>query len=823
MKQKFHTLPPRTTRLVCATLIISLHSHAAEIIKSNDANNLILGGSWIGGNAPGSEDIAVFNNTMTSGLNPAIGGDLSWQGIKVTNPGANVGIYNTGTGNTGNILTLGSGGIDMSSADARNLTIRARTALSSDQIWNIASGRSLGIDGWSTSNANGLLYDLNLGGNTLTKSGSGTLNVLNGYGIANGTLEIDVGTVQLASNSTRVTGLAADASVKINSAASLSVQNNISTTFLAGGITKNSVDAVNWKGEVILNGGRFNISYGTTIGDLNIEGSIVANTETTSEIIYATTSISTSTSQFRRDITANISGSGTIDFKANNTGRLIDRITLLGDNSGFTGTARINGTTASSSRTVRIGATSASSASANWEIATANILEVHGVNTNLGSLSGTGTLKNSSATASTITLGEANSNSSFTGIIENGSGTLNLIKAGNGSLTLGGANTYTGKTTITSGTLSINADSRLGTSPASNVSNQLILDGGTLASTANFTIGGTRGTQITSNGGTLQTASGTTLTLWSPISGPGNLTKTGLGTLHLNSYNSFSGGFLIQEGAVTTAATANRFNPGATITIASGASLSIAANQAIGTLAGEGTMTLSDATLSLSGAADTLFSGLITGNGALTKSGSGTLTLTGTNDYSGGTLVTGGTLIVGNGTSGSATDSAFSIQGTGTISGSGSIGALTVSTGGTVSPGNSPGILTTGNFSLSGGSYLAELNGTISGTDYDQIHTSGTVSLDGILNLSLGFTPAEDDFFFLILNDGEDAVTGTFTGLAESSSFSQNGSSFIITYQADSASNSLTGGNDVAIMAIPEPSSALLSLLGFSALFRRRR
>jgi len=76
---------------------------AIEIVKTNDANALNLGISWVGGTAPGSGDVAVFNSTLTSGLNPAIGGNISWQGIKVVNPTAGVGIYNTGTGTSGNI------------------------------------------------------------------------------------------------------------------------------------------------------------------------------------------------------------------------------------------------------------------------------------------------------------------------------------------------------------------------------------------------------------------------------------------------------------------------------------------------------------------------------------------------------------------------------------------------------------------------------------------------------------------------------------------------------------------------------------------------
>ena len=44
-----------------------------------------------------------------------------------------------------------------------------------------------------------------------------------------------------------------------------------------------------------------------------------------------------------------------------------------------------------------------------------------------------------------------------------------------------------------------------------------------------------------------------------------------------------------------------------------------------------------------------------------------------------------------------------------------------------------------------------------------------TVALNGALNVTLfgGFTPTANGSYVLIANDGVDAVTGTFTGLAE--------------------------------------------------------
>lgn len=78
--------------------------------------------------------------------------------------------------------------------------------------------------------------------------------------------------------------------------------------------------------------------------------------------------------------------------------------------------------------------------------------------------------------------------------------------------------------------------------------------------------------------------------------------------------------------------------------------------------------------------------------------------------------------------------------------------------------------------------------------------------------------------FFILVNNDSDAINGIFTGLAEGSTFVDSMSNqYQITYTADYGSTSFTGGNDVALMVIPEPSVALLGALGCLALLRRRR
>ncbi|MEK7953974.1 beta strand repeat-containing protein [Luteolibacter soli] len=99
------------------------------------------------------------------------------------------------------------------------------------------------------------------------------------------------------------------------------------------------------------------------------------------------------------------------------------------------------------------------------------------------------TITNTAATASELTINNATA-STYAGIIANGTGGLSLVKSGAGDLTLGGANTYTGSTTVNAGTLilgastladsstvSIASGAKLSITTASDTVTQLFLDG----------------------------------------------------------------------------------------------------------------------------------------------------------------------------------------------------------------------------------------------------------------------------------------------------------------------------------------------------------
>ena len=107
--------------------------------------------------------------------------------------------------------------------------------------------------------------------------------------------------------------------------------------------------------------------------------------------------------------------------------------------------------------------------------------------------------------------------------------------------------------------------------------------------------------------------------------------------------------------------------------------------------------------------------------------------------------------------------------------------------------------------------------------------TGGDVQLGaGMQHLTLlpTITPAVGTEFWIIDNTGSGATTGNFDGLPEGSLVSVGGDYFNIYYNADHATDSLTGGNDVLLVATtPEPGSAvcLLAGVGMAALQRRRR
>ncbi|WP_139760218.1 autotransporter-associated beta strand repeat-containing protein, partial [Salmonella enterica] len=241
---------------------------------------------------------------------------------------------------------------------------------------------------------------------------------------------------------------------------------------------------------------------------------------------------------------------------------------------------------------------------------------------------------------------ELNTGGTFDNVI---SGSGQMVKSGDDTLTLSGSNTYTGGTTISGGTLVATSVDALGSGDVTNDavlelntggdfdnaisgSGQVVKSGDeTLTlSGANSYTGGTTisgGTLVASNvealgssdvtdNATLELNTGGDFT--NNISGSGQVVKSGDDVLTLSGANSYSGGTLISDGTL------------------------VASNvEALGT----GDIT-DNAVLELNTGGD--FDNAISGSGQVVKSGDETLTLSGSNTYTGGTTISGGTLVASN-------------------------------------------------------------------------------------------------------------------------------------------------------------------------------
>jgi len=222
------------------TLAASHPAVAQEIVKQDNTTALNLPGSWVGGTTvPGAGDIAVWDSTLTVNRANALGGNLSFAGIKVTNPG---GTLYTISPTTGATLTLGASGIDLSAATA-DFRINSVMALSAAQTWSIGSGRTLTYSGQfgspTISGAHNLeitgpgRFELQRAGSATTWSlGTGTLTLGGGVRLVN----TGSGNNSTITNATTLTG---NITIEANPTAS---QDAILAVIFSGGLNIGSAN-----------------------------------------------------------------------------------------------------------------------------------------------------------------------------------------------------------------------------------------------------------------------------------------------------------------------------------------------------------------------------------------------------------------------------------------------------------------------------------------------------------------------------------------------------------------------------------------------------
>jgi autotransporter-associated beta strand protein len=311
----------------------------------------------------------------------------------------------------------------------------------------------------------------------------------------------------------------------------------------------------------------------------------------------------------------------------------------------------------------------------------AGTLDLNGKSIFISNFSSSGTIDNTSATASTLNIGKNNTGGTISGIVQNtGGGNLNLFKFGDANTTnLTALNTYTGTTRVLGGILTFN------------------------------TIGNV-------SAGASALGAPTTVAAGTISLGNGNSTNGTVGSLRYTGATPASSNRVINLAGTTAGGTLNALDGFGAITYISDL-----------TATGLGAKSLN---LNGTSVLENTVAGKIVDSSAgatsLFKSGVGTWVLSADNPYTGTTTVSAGTLVV-NGTH--TTGGAYTVSAAGILSGKGIISAPVAVTG-IIAPGPGIEVLSTGSLSLNNQSTLAlDINTDTAAAD--RINVTGNITRSG--------------------------------------------------------------------------------------------
>jgi autotransporter-associated beta strand protein len=545
--------------LSAATACVALTQRSwADTYGSNGQLNLSQASSWIdettpantGVDVPSSNDIAQFDSdaALSATTTFTLGAQTSWLGLSVINPGAAVVIG--GGSDTGNTLTIGADGINMSAA-AQNLTLSDPLNLNTTQSLQTNTGFT--FTNSTTTSLNGNLTvtgsgnatftgAINAGSNNITMNGTGTLTLTAANAIT-GNTTLNSGTIYLATAS-----------------------GNATTNSSAG------------TGTIFLNGGTVHFT-GSTSGANGYYNPIVVGSATTTTIAGGV------------QLAGNITGTGTLDIAvgSGSTVSLMATAGMLSSYDGYiemgtsAGALRFNGVTGGSGFGLDMG-----TATATLNTRTAGTFTI-------GSLAGGASTivegSTSSNSGDNYTIGGLGATTTFAGTLENGtdgSSATTAITLTGGSLTLTGTDTYSGGTTISGGTLQIGNNTTSGSFGSGAVSDgsALVISRSDAAVSFSNAISGTG--SLTNNG------SGTVTLTGNNSFGGG--TTISAGVLQADNATSALGTGAVLVGSSATLGGIGNIT--AAVSIASGASLSPGdAGVNHGGGAGVGTLTMSSLTL----------------------------------------------------------------------------------------------------------------------------------------------------------------------------------------------------------------------------------
>jgi fibronectin-binding autotransporter adhesin len=678
------------------------------------SNSLQIDGSGSVFNAPSGANLEL-NGNMTGSGSVSVAGQ--WAVSLGGNNSGFTGTWTSGSENPNNITSFANA--NSGSASAAWVLNGGRMVNGNNSSPTISLGSLSGSGGILSNNTSGLVT-YSVGGLNTNTTFSGQIQNAWGGGGTTAITKVGSGTWTLTGNNSYSGG----------------------TTISGGTIVVGNNSALG-SGTIVMNGGtlRAGVSPTTTLSNsLQIDG---------------TGNVFSAPFLYNLELNGNITGSGSVSVAGEWA------VALGGNNSGFAGTWTSG--SENPNNITRFSTANSGSAGAQWVLNGGRMVsEAAGGSTiSLGSLSGTGgILSNNTGGLVTFSIGALNTNTTFSGQIQNawgGGGTTAITKVGTGQWTVSGNNTYTGPTIVSGGTLELSGTNANGNLQVNGAGALARITGGTT------TLASTDGNTYVTGGGTLEIDGGSLVinggAAYFPVgqhpstpAGDGTLTLTSGSFTNNNSWgivlgesNAGTGTINVNGGTFTANDTFNNsgiilykgvvnLNGGTLITDKIGGSGPGTVNfnggklQATGDVAdilpnnGNITTTIQSGGLKVGGTPNFTISEGMGGTGGLTKENGNTVTLSGTNGYSGATTVSAGTLALSGG--GSIASSAelivdgtldvtgisagtFTVGAAQTLSGNGTVNASgkTLSIEGTHAVGSSPGQQdVTGNLSYASGS-----------------------------------------------------------------------------------------------------------------------
>jgi uncharacterized repeat protein (TIGR02543 family) len=299
------------------------------------------------------EQTVTFNELSQTNLNTTLNADFNLSKITLTTPANAVSINGTNT------LTLGYGGVDLSSS-SQNLAISTPVVLSSSQDWRVGSGRTLSFNGGVSGDSVGLnifgggkvfLGSLaTYAGDTVVSAGTTVQIGLNSAlpgGPGYGTVHLD-GTLDLNGYSQVVNGLTGNGLIDSTASGTIKLTVSNSTPSVYSGVIRNTAGSLSFAkvgpGALTLSG--TNTYSGTTAvesGSLFVNGVLASGGGTVSVSNNAALG---GTGTIGRNVT--IANGGKLEFDISTAPASHDGLTISsGMNFSFSGASVLTITSAS--------------------------------------------------------------------------------------------------------------------------------------------------------------------------------------------------------------------------------------------------------------------------------------------------------------------------------------------------------------------------------------------------------------------------------------------------------------------------------------------